>query len=83
MYNQEHYIGKLERNVNAINGASENVRSQCLKNITWARELIGRLDMLDYAERQQAIKKIHEILDSDYQLMGFQIPKTDENEKCL
>ena len=78
MYGPEHYISKLERNVNVFDKAPAHIKSQCLRNITWARELIARLDHLDYPEREQAIRKIHEVLDSDYQAMGFEIQKSNE-----
>lgn len=83
MYDLEHYLSKLERNVNVLDKAPENVRKQCAQNIIWARELIGRLELLDYQEREQAIEQLHKILDDDYQTMGFEIPQKNNNNKHL
>lgn len=83
MYDLEHYMSKLERNVNVLDKAPESVRKQCARNIIWARELIGRLELLDYQEREQAIEKIDKILDSDYQTMGFEISQKSNAGHCL
>ena len=83
MYNSEHYISKLERNLNVLDKAPENIKSQCISNITWARDLIIRLEQLDYQEREQAIEEIHKVLDNDYQAMGFELPQENKNDKHL
>ena len=67
----EHYLSKLERNIQALDIAPEDIRENVIKNIRWARGLIGRLDTIDYPERDKAIRKIHEVLDQDYESMGF------------
>lgn len=79
----EHYMSKLERNINVLDKAPDGVREQCTKNIIWARELIGRLEQLDYQEREHAIEKIHQILDSDYQAMGFEITQKNNTGKIF
>lgn len=78
MYGEDHYLSKIQRNINVLDKAPEHVRNQCVNNITWARELSSRLQTLDYQEREQAINKIHEILDNDYVLMGFEIEKKQD-----
>jgi transcription elongation GreA/GreB family factor len=67
----DHYLSKLERNINVLDKAPAESREEILNHITWARELISRLEQLDYQERDKAIRKIHEILDQDYEIMGF------------
>lgn len=83
MYDLEHYMSKLERNVNVLDKAPKSLREQCRRNIIWARELISRLEQLDYQEREIAIKNIHETLDQDYLAMGFEIPQKNNNGKHL
>lgn len=77
----EHYLKKIERNAYVLDKAPEEIRSECLQHIMWARELSSRLDSLDYDVRQDAITKIHSVLDEDYKRMGF--GKEDESEKHL
>ena len=72
-----HYVEKLNRNVNVFDKCPENIRGEVLNNINWARELIQRLEQLDYDVREEAIQKIHEVLDSDYEKMGYSL---DSNE---
>lgn len=76
MYGEGHYLSKIERNCSVIDKAPQAIAQQCANNIMWARELSGKLPQLDYAEREQAIQKIHEVLDSDYENMGFTINDT-------
>ena len=52
--NQEHYISKLERNTNVLDKAPEHIKQQCSEHIIWARNLIARLEQLDYQEREKA-----------------------------
>ena len=73
MYGEEHYLSKIERNANVVDRAPRNIKNECLTNIRWARDLSQRLENLDYQEREQAIQKIHEILDEDYKRMGFSL----------
>ena len=73
MYSEEHYLSKIERNLNVLDKASAEVKEQCRNHIVWARELSKRLEQLDYSEREEAISKIHEVMDNDYQLMGFSL----------
>ena len=71
MYEEEHYLKKIERNANIADRAPSNIRNEIYTNIRWARDLAERLDNLDYNEREQAIAKIHKIMDDDYQTMTF------------
>lgn len=80
MYTEEHYLKKIERNTNVLDKAPEHLKKQCRDNIIWARELSSRLEQLDYEQKQQAIANIHQILDSDYQMMGFELPQSKEKE---
>lgn len=73
--NEEHYLSKIERNANVVSNAPEEFREKYIANIKWARELSGRLDQLDYDQREIAINKIHEVLDEDYAAMGFELNK--------
>ncbi len=68
-----HYVDKLSRNVNVYDKCPEALKKEVLRHITWARDLIKRLNQLDYHEREQAIDNIHRILDEDYEKMGFSL----------
>lgn len=73
MYGEEHYLAKIDRNANVIvNDGSEKAK-QYINNIKWARDLAVRLNNLDYEQREEAIKKIHEVMDKDYQEMGYSL----------
>ena len=81
MYDSEHYASKLERNINVLDKAPKSVKEECKKNIIWAKNLIKRLELLDYHEREDAIERIHKILDEDYQKMGFELPQKNNIKK--
>lgn len=68
-----HFLSKIERNANVIDKASGDMKKDCLQHVIWARELSKRLDSMDYDQRQEAIRKIHEVMDGDYTLMGYKI----------
>lgn len=78
MYGEEHYLSKIERNLNVLDKAPEYIRGDVYDHIVWAKELSKRLEMLDYQEREQAIVKIHNVLDNDYMLMGFEVENKNE-----
>ena len=80
MYSEEHYLSKIERNANVVDKAPENIKNECINNIKWSRDLANRLDLLDYDQRDNAINKIHQILDADYVAMGFKL-KNNSNKK--
>ena len=80
MYSEEHYLSKIERNANVVDKAPENIKNECINNIKWSRDLANRLDLLDYDQRDNAINKIHQILDADYVAMGFEL-KNNSNKK--
>ena len=81
--NQEHYISKLERNTNVLDKAPEHIKQQCSEHIIWARNLIARLEQLDYQEREKAIAQIHNTLDTDYQAMGFTTEQSISDERKI
>ena len=68
-----HYLEKLGRNVNVFGKCPEYIREEVLSNLNWARELIQRLELLDYDIREQAIQQIHKVLDEDYERMGYSL----------
>ena len=76
--NNEHYMAKLNRNVNVLDKVPEEYRDTFRSNIEWARELIGRLDNLDYNEREVAIQRIHAVLDHDYNSLGFNLENNSD-----
>lgn len=76
--NNEHYMAKLNRNVNVLDKVPEEYREIFRSNIEWARELIGRLDNLDYNEREVAIQRIHAVLDHDYNSLGFNLENNSD-----
>jgi len=77
MYGEEHYLTKIERNTNAVSGMAIGVlKGHIIANIKWARELSSRLDQLDYQERDKAIANIHQVLDTDYVSMGYELTPT-------
>lgn len=73
MYNNEHYMSKINRNTAVLDKAPENVRAKCFDNIMWARNLAKKLELLDSDERDKAIIHMIEVLDEDYTSMGFEI----------
>ena len=82
MYGEEHYLTKIERNTNAVNGMAIGVlKEQVIANIRWARELSSRLEQLDYQERDKTISNIHQVLDNDYVSMGFELTPTVSQKK--
>ena len=87
IYSREDYRNKLERNINAYQGAqdkdtiSESVKKECLNNITKAQALIPKLGLLDYDARQTAINELNTMLDKDYKDMGFDPEEIEEETK--
>lgn len=75
MFGPEHYISKIDRNANVVDKAPEDVRVACIANIKWAREMVRRLESLDYDVREATIDRIHALMDEDYEKMGFTIEK--------
>ncbi|MBP3766622.1 MAG: hypothetical protein J6G98_05520 [Bacilli bacterium] len=73
-------LAKIERNANVMNNAPEGIKAKCINDLKWARELVGRLQQLDYDIRNNTIKEIHKVLDNDYKLMGYSL---EENHKTL
>ena len=71
MYGEEHYLSKIERNMQVLDKAPEELRAQISQNIIWCREITKRLEQLDYDVREATITKMHKILDDDYLKMGF------------
>ena len=60
-----YYINKLiSRNKHVIHKA-ENIESYS-SNLEWATNLNSRLHHLEYDQRELAIKKIKEVLNTDY-----------------
>lgn len=79
MYGSEHYLSKIERNANVLDKANESIKKECLQHVIWARDLSKRLEQLDYTEREQAIKHIHEVMDGDYALMGYEVKSNESS----
>ena len=75
----EHYLSKIERNSYVVDKAPEEIRGQIIRNIKWCREMASRLSNLDYDQREEAIRKIHTLLDDDYERMGFSINNKESN----
>ena len=82
MYGEKHYLTKIERNTNAVDGMAIGVlKADIIANIKWARALSSRLEQLDYQERDKAIANIHQVLDNDYVSMGFELTPTVSQKK--
>lgn len=77
MNSEEHYISKIERNINALSDAPEKFKSKCTDNIIWASNIVSFLEQLDSNQRECAIKNIHEVLDHDYVLMNFDLEEKE------
>ncbi len=73
MYSEDHYLSKIERNTAVLDKAPVEIKEKCASNIKWARDLAARLDLLDYDQRDIAIKNMNEVLDEDYVDMGFEL----------
>lgn len=70
---EEHYLDKIRRNQNKFNETvdrmSEEDKTKIYLNITWAVEMVKRLDVLDYDVREKTIVEIHDLMDKDYERM--------------
>lgn len=65
----EYIANLIQRNQNSfdnVNEFSETDRKTYLQNLKWAIDLNQRLGNLDYQEREKAIDKIKETLNSDF-----------------
>ena len=62
--NAQHYNDKINIIVSLIQHVSENERIIQAQKINNLRELIRRLDSLDYEPRQEAIMNVHAQLDA-------------------
>ncbi len=83
MNEPKYYLEKIERNARAIDKVPMDVKEECREHIIWARELVSRLTMLDYEAREKAINKIHDVMDRDYEKMGFELQNNEINNKKL
>lgn len=79
--NSEHYLSKIERNANVADKVSPFLKEQFISNIKWARDLSSKLQHLDYDVRDEAITRIHNILDSDYRQAGFKLEEVKSEKR--
>ena len=78
--NTDHYLSKIERNILVLDKAPDSIKESCRQHILWARDLAKKLKMLDYDVRDKAIVNIHQVLDGDYELMGYTLKNTEDME---
>ncbi len=55
------------------------LKNKYIADITWARNLVTRLNNLDYGQRELAIKQIKDVMDRDYKVCGFEPEEKEVN----
>ena len=74
-----HYLEKLGRNVEALNNCPEEIKKEVMLNIDYVRIIVNSFEKLDPEEIEKYKVKINEILDKDYEKMGYSLEEYEQS----
>ena len=65
------YTSRINRNLQVVINAPGSVRAECTEHLKWAISEMSNLEGLTKVACEERIEKIIQVLDEDYEKMGY------------